>query len=84
MRLELRLQTACLCDWVLVRVEARLGKSRAMNTHRAAVGKCWQATHLFRPRPAIYTHRIVADGVRVGPVTHGRHPPWWERVYVRG
>jgi len=43
------------------------------------MGTCLPAATLPHPRPAVDIHAIVMDGVRVGPGTHHRHPPWFER-----
>ena len=50
----------------------------------AGVVTCWYATPLSRHRPAVYIHRRVADGVRVGSGTHTGYTPWWGRGCVGG
>jgi len=49
---------------------------------RAGVVTCWYATSLSRPRSAVYIHRRVVGGVRVGSGTHDGYTPWWGRGCV--
>jgi hypothetical protein len=57
-------------------------ESPPTHTTRAGVVTCWDAAPLSRPRPAVYMHRGVADGVRVGSRTHGWYTPWCGRGWV--
>ena len=60
------------------------GSTVLTHTPRAGVGTYWQVTPMFRPRPAVYIHRRVAERVWAGLGTHGRHIPRWEREWVAG